>query len=132
MNTRRIIRIIEAAAVSAVLSLGGFPAASADAVAGAGFGPTAGVGGPGSYTGDSTSNNLCSAGHYSAADCAAASIGVGGPSSYTGASTANSRGGTASLGVGGVDSYTGQGTSGAAQNGTNATTRTVNYGPGHP
>jgi hypothetical protein len=126
------------AITSAVLSVGGTPAASADgAVAGAGFGPTAGVGGPTSYTGDSTSNNLCSepsgyAGHYPAADCAGASIGVGGPSSYTGASTANSRGGTASLGVGGVESYTGQGTSGAAQNGTNTTTRTVNYGPGHP
>ncbi|NTY60139.1 hypothetical protein [Mycolicibacterium sphagni] len=57
--------------------------------------------------------------------------GVGGPSSYTGAATVNSTGGTASLGVGDVSSYTGGGTPGIAQNGTNSTTRTVNFGPGH-
>ena len=130
----RIIRTIGVTVISAGLSLGGIPAAWADgesgAVTGAGFGPTVGVGDATSYTGDSTSNNLCS--EPPAADCSAASIGVGGPSSYTGSSTANSRSGTATLGVGGVDSYTGQGTTGAADNGTNTTTRTVNYGPGHP
>jgi len=57
-------------------------------------------------------------------------LGVGGPSSYTGGATANHPGGTATQGVGGVNSYTGQGTSGIADNGTNATTRTGNYGPG--
>ncbi len=38
---------------------------------------------------------------------------------------------TPTAGVGDVNSYTGQGTSGTAQNGTNATTRTGNFGPGH-
>lgn len=93
------------------------------AVTGAGFGPTLGVGDPSSYTGGSTSNNICSL------NCGA-TVGVGGPSSYTGGATVNNPGGTASLGVGDVNSYTGQGSAGTAQNGTNATTRTGNYGPG--
>ncbi len=122
-----------AAALFAVLALGSAPAAVADAhadgesgaVTGAGFGPSLGVGGPSSYTGGSTSNDLC---HQ---HCTGASVGVGGPSSYTGGATANHPGGLASQGVGDVSSYTGQGTSGAPNNGTNATTRTGNYGPGH-
>lgn len=64
-------------------------------------------------------------------NCAAASVGVGDASSYTGAATTNVPGGTASLGVGDISSYTGGGTPGIADNGTNSTTRTVNYGPGH-
>ncbi|MCX2932076.1 hypothetical protein ORI20_17510 [Mycobacterium sp. CVI_P3] len=116
------------------------PLASADddssgAVTGAGFGPTLGVGGPESYSGGSTSNSFCGdpwtvSGGSTANVCAGASLGVGGASSYTGGSTANNSFGTATLGVGGVESYTGQGTSGLAENGTNATTRTVNFGPG--
>lgn len=69
---------------------------------GAGFGPTLGVGDVSSYTHGSTSNSFCH-------QCASGTLGVGGPSSYTGG-----------------------GTPGTAQNGTNATTRTGNYGPGHP
>jgi hypothetical protein len=119
--------VIAAAALSAALAVGGSPVASAadgesGAVTGAGFGPTLGVGGPSSYTGGGSANHPGS-GH--------ATIGVGGPSSYTGGATANHPGGAATQGVGGVNSYTGQGTSGLAQNGTNATTRTGNYGPGH-
>ncbi|KAA0102585.1 hypothetical protein CIW47_24465 [Mycolicibacterium sp. P1-5] len=91
------------------------------AVSGAGFGPTLGVGGPSSYTGGGTANH----------PGGTATLGVGGPSSYTGGGTANHPGGTATQGVGGVNSYTGQATSGHPQNGTNATTRTGNYGPGH-
>ena len=96
------------------------------AVTGAGFGPTLGVGDALSYTGGSTSNSVC------LRSCAAATLGVGGPSSYTGGATVNNPGGTATLGVGDVNSYTGGGTPGTANNGTNATTRTQNYGPGHP
>lgn len=130
--------------LSATISLTGAPLASATpadgesgAVMGAGFGPSAGVGDVSSYTGGSTSNTLCGGalpdtGGAIAENCAGASVGVGWPSSYTGAATANSAGGTASLGVGDVSSYTGQGTPGTALNGTNSTTRTVNFGPGHP
>lgn len=143
MNGWQITRIGAVAAVSAVLSLGGLPAATAwadgesGAVTGAGFGPTLGVGDATSYTGGSTSNNLCGgplpySGGSITENCAGASIGVGDASSYTGAATVNSSGGTASLGVGDVNSYTGQGSPGIAQNGTNSTSRTVNYGPGHP
>jgi hypothetical protein len=107
-----------------------FPVAAAGgesgAVTGAGFGPTLGVGDVSSYTGGSTSNSFC---HQS---CASATIGVGGPSSHSGGASVNKPGGTATLGVGDVNSYTGGGTPGTAQNGTNATTRTGNYGPGHP
>ena len=102
------------------------PAGESGAVTGAGFGPTLGVGDASSYSGGSTSNSFC---HQR---CAAATIGVGGPSSYSGGATVNNPGGTATLGVGDVNSYTGGGTPGTAQNGTNATTRTGNYGPGHP
>ncbi|MGY4711440.1 hypothetical protein ACXDF8_18070 [Mycolicibacterium sp. CBM1] len=132
--------------LAALVTLGAAPLASATpmdpglgsgesgAVTGAGFGPSQGVGDASSYTGGGTSNNLCGAPSavtgINGENCAGASIGVGGPSSYTGAATANSTGGTASLGVGDVSSYTGQGTPGTADNGTNATTRTVNYGPG--
>ena len=143
MNRRRIISRVEVSAASAVISLGGFPVASAmadgesGAVTGAGFGPSLGVGDASSYTGGSTSNNLCGGpspytGGITTENCAGASVGVGGPSSDTGGATVNSPGGTASLGVGDVSSYTGGGTPGIAQNGTNSTTRTVNYGPGHP
>jgi hypothetical protein len=121
-----------AAAVFAALALSGAPIAAADAhghtdgesgaVTGAGFGPTLGVGGPSSYSGGGTANHPGSG---------SATLGVGGPSSYTGGATANHPGGTATQGVGDVNSYTGQGTSGAPNNGTNATTRTGNYGPGH-
>ncbi|BBY65467.1 hypothetical protein [Mycolicibacterium helvum] len=142
MNKRRIIWLGEVTAVSAALSLGGFPIATASAegesgaVPGAGFGPTLGVGHSSSYTGSSTSNNLCGGplphtGGFITQNCAGASIGVGDASSYTGAGTTNSPGGTASLGVGDVNSYTGGGSPGIADNGTNSTTRTVNYGPGH-
>jgi hypothetical protein len=143
MNTRRIVRTVGLAAGSVVISLVGLPQATAwadgesGAVTGAGFGPSAGVGDASSYTGGSTSNNLCSesptsAGAFPSNICASASVGVGGPSSYTGGATVNNPGGTASLGVGDVSSYTGGGTPGIADNGTNSTTRTVNYGPGHP
>lgn len=129
MNSRRIIRAVEVTALSAAISLSVSPVAVADgesgAVTGAGFGPTLGVGDPSSYTGGSTSNNMCSL------NCAA-TVGVGGPSSYTGGATVNNPDGTATLGVGDVSSYTGQGSPGTAQNGTNATTRTGNYGPGQP
>lgn len=119
-------------ALSAAFALCGSPVAVADshtggesgAVTGAGFGPSAGVGDASSYTGGSTSNSLC---HH---NCTGASVGVGGPSSYTGGATANHSGGMASQGVGDVSSYTGGATSGYADNGTNATTRTGNYGPG--
>ena len=142
MNKRQIVRLGEVTAVSAVLSFGGFPIATASAegesgaVTGAGFGPSAGVGDASSYTGGSTSNNVCGGpspytGGLTTENCAGASVGVGGPSSYTGAATVNSTGGTASLGVGDVSSYTGGGTPGTALNGTNSTTRTVNFGPGH-
>ncbi|KDE98518.1 hypothetical protein Y900_006080 [Mycolicibacterium aromaticivorans JS19b1 = JCM 16368] len=121
------------ATLFAAVALSGSPVAAAEdatggesgAIAGAGFGPSAGVGGPSSYTGGSTSNNLC---HQ---HCTGASVGVGGPSSYTGGATVNHPGGMASQGVGDVSSYTGHGTAGAPNNGTNATTRTGNYGPGH-
>ncbi|AQT81196.1 hypothetical protein B1R94_20965 [Mycolicibacterium litorale] len=130
-------------AASAVISLGGLPVATAwadgesGAVTGAGFGPTLGVGDASSYTGNSTSNDLCggplpNSGGSITENCAGASLGVGDASSYTGAATLNSSGGTASLGVGDVNSYTGQGSPGIAQNGTNSTSRTVNFGPGHP
>ncbi|BBX06581.1 hypothetical protein [Mycolicibacterium aichiense] len=134
IRRRRNILAAGSLMLFAAIAVTGTPVAAADAhaggesgaVTGAGFGPSAGVGGPSSYTGGSTSNNLC---HQ---HCTGASVGVGGPSSYTGGSTANNYpGGTASQGVGDVSSYTGQGTSGAPQNGTNATTRTGNYGPGH-
>lgn len=121
------IRRLTVGAAAAVAALGlSAPVASATegesgAVTGAGFGPTLGVGGPSSYTGGGTANH----------PGGSATIGVGGPSSYTGGATANHPGGTATQGVGGVNSYTGQGTSGTADNGTNATTRTGNYGPGH-
>ncbi|BBY65468.1 hypothetical protein [Mycolicibacterium helvum] len=119
-----------AVAVSSALALSGSPIAAATsgesgAVTGAGFGPTLGVGDASSYTGGSTSTHLC---HQ---NCTVATLGVGGPSSYTGGATVNHPGGTATHGVGDVNSYTGQGTSGAPRNGTNATTRTGNYGPGH-
>ncbi|WP_319431325.1 hypothetical protein [Mycobacterium sp. RTGN5] len=133
IHHRRNIRVVAAAALSAAIALIGSPVAAADspaggesgAVTGAGFGPTLGVGDASSYTGGSTSHGLC---HH---NCTAATLGVGGPSSYTGGATANHPGGTATQGVGDVNSYTGQGTSGSAHNGTNATTRTGNYGPGH-
>lgn len=143
MNNRRIISATTVLAAAVLMT--GSPAASATpadadgvesgAVTGAGFGPSLGVGGVNSYTGGSTSNTPCDSsspytGPYPASTCSGASVGVGGPSSYTGGATANNQGGTASLGVGGVNSYTGQGTPGTAQNGTNTTTRTVNYGPG--
>ena len=70
-------------------------------------------------------NNFCYA------TCGAATIGVGGPSSYTGGATSSNRGGTATWGVGDVNSYTGGATGGTTDNGTNATDRTDNYGPGH-
>lgn len=143
MNRNQIVQKGSVAAVAALLAFGGLPAAAAwadgesGAVTGAGFGPSLGVGDASSYTGGSTSNNLCGgplpySGGSITENCAGASVGVGGPSSYTGAATVNSSGGTASLGVGDVSSYTGQGSPGIAQNGTNATSRTVNYGPGHP
>mgnify|MGYP001806426303 CR=1 FL=1 len=121
-----------AAAVSAAIALSGAPLATADAseggesgaIAGAGFGPTLGVGDASSYTGGSTSNSLCQF------DCRDGTLGVGGPSSYTGGATANHPGGSATQGVGDANSYTGQATSGYPDNGTNATTRTGNYGPG--
>lgn len=138
--TARLVRVLGAAALSAAIALSVSPAALAaghktgagwtppvevesGAIAGAGGGPTLGVGGPGSYSGGSTSNGLCQR------NCGA-TIGVGGPSSYTGGSTANHPGGTATLGVGDVNSYTGGGTPGTTNNGTNSTTRTGNYGPG--
>lgn len=131
------------AAASAAISLGGLSSATAwadgesGAVTGAGFGPTAGVGDASSYTGGSTSNSACSdssqyAGAFPANICAGATIGVGDASSYTGGATVNNPGGTATLGVGDVNSYTGGGIPGIAQNGTNSTTRTVNFGPGQP
>ena len=107
---------IAAAAFSATIALSGSPIAAAQ--------PTAGVGDASSYTGGGTST-ACQ--H----NCGGATVGVGGPSSYTGGATANHPGGTATQGVRGVNSYTVGGTSGAADNGTNATTRTGNYGPGH-
>lgn len=67
-----------------------------------------------------------------AEDCRGATVGVGGADSYTGGSTVNHPGGTATLGVGGVNSYTGGGNPGAAQNGTNSTDRTLNYGGTRP
>ncbi|MCV7177549.1 hypothetical protein [Mycolicibacterium sphagni] len=112
-----------AAALSAAIALSGSPVAVASGH-NDGFGPTLGVGDASSYTGGSTSTSFC---HQ---NCDA-TLGVGGPSSYTGGASVNHPGGTATQGVGDVNSYTGQGTSGAAQNGTNATTRTGNYGPGH-
>ena len=129
--TRNLIGTVAVAAAAAVI---GAPAAVADnhaggesgAVTGAGFGPTLGVGDASSYTGGSTSTGLCA--HH----CPAATLGVGGPSSYSGGATANHPGGTATQGVGDVNSYTGQATSGAPDNGTHPTTRTGNYGPGHP
>jgi len=116
--------------VSGAIALGGCPIAAASdgesgAVTGAGFGPTLGVGDASSYTGGGTSHGGC---HH---NCAAATLGVGGPSSYTGGATANHPGSVATQGVGDVNSYTGQGTSGSPQNGTNATDRTGNFGPGH-
>ncbi len=143
MNGWQIARRGAVATASAVISLGGLSGATAwadgesGAVTGAGFGPTVGVGDASSYTGGSTSNNLCGGpvpytGGSITENCAGASVGVGGPSSYTGAATVNSSGGTASLGVGDVGSYTGQGSPGIAQNGTNSTSRTVNFGPGYP
>ena len=143
MNKKQIIHVCEMTAVTVVLAAGGFPAATAwadgesGAVTGAGFGPTLGVGDASSYTGNSTSNSVCGGplpytGGAVTENCASATIGVGGASSYTGAGTNNSAGGTASLGVGDVNSYTGGGSPGIADNGTNATTRTVNFGPGHP
>ncbi|MGY4711441.1 hypothetical protein ACXDF8_18075 [Mycolicibacterium sp. CBM1] len=126
----RSILTAGAAALFAAITLSGSPVAAADthgesgAVTGAGGGPSLGVGGPSSYTGGSTSNNLCHT------HCSGATVGVGGPSSYTGGATANHPGGTASQGVGDVSSYTGGGIPGIADNGTNATTRTGNYGPG--
>lgn len=146
MNNKQIILATQVAFSAAVILLTGSPVASAvpdlmpadgesGAVTGAGAGPTLGVGGTSSYTGGSTSTGFCGdpstyTGTSTAAICSGASVGVGGPSSYTGGSTANNPHNTASLGVGGVDSYTGQGTAGATLNGTNTTTRTVNYGPG--
>ena len=132
IRRRRRILTVGSLGLFAAIALNGTPVAAASehsggesgAVTGAGFGPTLGVGGPSSYTGGSTSNNLC---HL---HCTGATLGVGGPSSYTGGATANHPGGTATQGVGDVNSYTGQGTSGIADNGTNATTRTGNYGPG--
>ena len=143
MNKRRIISRVGVAAASAVAALGGFPVASAmadgesGAVTGAGFGPSLGVGDASSYTGGSTSNNVCGGplpyiGGSITENCASASLGVGDASSYTGDATVNSPGGTASLGVGDVSSYTGRGTPGTAENGTNSTTRTVNFGPDNP
>ena len=126
----RGVLTVGSVALFAAIAMTASPVALADtggesgAVTGAGFGPSAGVGGPSSYTGGSTSNDLC---HQ---HCTGASVGVGGPSSYTGGATANHPGGFASQGVGDVSSYTGQGTSGHAENGTNATTRTGNSGPG--
>lgn len=142
MNKRQIIRMGGAVVVSGAISLVGFPLATAaaegesGAVTGAGFGPSAGVGDASSYTGGSTSNTVCGGpmpytDGITNQNCAAASVGVGDASSYTGAATTNVPGGTASLGVGDVSSYTGGGTPGIADNGTNATTRTGNYGPGH-
>ena len=137
MNTKQIIRTIKLVAVAAAFAVSVSPAAAAapgwtppaphdtGAVTGAGGGPTLGVGGPSSYSGDSTSNRLCQW------ECGA-TVGVGGPSSYTGGSTVNDPGGTATLGVGNVNSYTGYGTAGTAENGTNPTDRTGNYGPGSP
>ncbi len=127
----------------ATISLGVVPSATAwadgesGAVTGAGFGPTAGVGDATSYTGGSTSNSPCGesspyAGAFPSTTCAGASLGVGDASSYTGGASVSNPGGTASLGVGDVNSYTGGGTPGVADNGTNSTTRTVNFGPGHP
>ncbi|PND57113.1 hypothetical protein CRM90_13265 [Mycobacterium sp. ENV421] len=132
IRRRRNLQLVGCVTLFAATALSGSPVAAAEdptggesgAIAGAGFGPSAGVGGPSSYTGGSTSNDLC---HQ---HCTGASVGVGGPSSYTGGATANHPGGFASQGVGDVSSYTGQGTSGHAENGTNATTRTGNYGPG--
>ncbi|GAY17992.1 hypothetical protein [Mycobacterium sp. shizuoka-1] len=143
MNVKQIARIGATAAVSAALSFGISPVATAwadgesGAVTGAGFGPTLGVGDASSYTGNSTSNTVCGGpmpytGGAISQNCAAGTLGVGDASSYTGAGTTNSAGGTASLGVGDVNSYTGGGTPGIADNGTNSTTRTVNFGPGHP
>jgi hypothetical protein len=109
-------RLTVAAALSAAVTLGFSPVAAAE--------PTAGVGDASSYTGGSTSS-VCQ--H----NCTSATLGVGGPSSYSGGASANHPGGSATQGVGGVNSYTGDATSGTAHNGTNATTRTGNYGPGH-
>jgi hypothetical protein len=126
----RDIRTVSAVALSAAFAVSASPVAAAGgesgAVTGAGFGPTLGVGDLSSYTRGSTSKSFC---HQS---CASATIAVGGPSSYSGGASVNNPGGTATLGVGDVNSYTGGGTPGTAQNGTNATTRTGNYGPGHP
>lgn len=127
IRRRRNTLAIGSATLFAAIAFGGAPIAAASdgesgAVTGAGFGPTLGVGGPSSYSGGGTANHPGSG---------SATLGVGGPSSYTGGATANHPGGTATQGVGDVNSYTGQGTSGAPNNGTNATTRTGNYGPGH-
>ena len=146
MNKKQTIFSAQVLACVALLSLGGLPVASASpdwrpadgesgAVTGAGFGPSLGVGGTSSYTGGSTSNGFCGepstyTGSSNTAICSGASVGVGGPTSYTGGSTANNPKNTASLGVGDVNSYTAQGTAGTTLNGTNTTTRTVNYGPG--
>ena len=143
MNAKQTIRSCSLAAVSAVIALGVVPSATAwadgesGAVTGAGFGPTAGVGDASSYTGASTSSGPCSgsspyAGAFPSTTCAGATVGVGDASSYTGGASVANPGGTASLGVGDVNSYTGGGTPGVADNGTNSTTRTVNFGPGHP
>ena len=137
MDGRRTVRMAVVAAASVAIGLSVSPTSAAapgwtpevpgdsGAVTGAGFGPTLGVGDPSSYTGGSTSNNFCYA------TCGAATIGVGGPSSYTGGATSSNRGGTATWGVGDVNSYTGGATGGTTDNGTNATDRTDNYGPGH-
>lgn len=137
MNERRIFLAVGVGAFSAVMSVAGSPAtpAGADPSDTTGdTGSTLGVGGPASYTGGSTANNVCEtapgAGYTS--DCWGATVGVGGPDSYTGAATANNEGGTATVGVGGVNSYTGGGNPGAPQNGTNTTDRTLNYGGSRP
>lgn len=133
MNKRETTQMRAALAASAVILVGGLGVATAaaegesGAVPGAGAGPTLGVGDASSYTGNSTSNSLCGG----PVPCAA-TLGVGDASSYTGAATSNSAGGSATQGVGDVNSYTGHATSGSPHNGTNSTTRTGNYGPGHP
>lgn len=112
----RTRRLAAAAALPAAIALTGSPVAAAT--------PTTGVGDASSYTGGSTST-VCQ--H----NCGSATVGVGEPSSYNAGATANHPGATATQGVGGVNSYTGGATSGYANNGTNATTRTGNYGPGY-
>ena len=110
MNGRRTVRMAVVAAASVTIGLSVSPTAAAAP----GWTPEV-PGDSGAVTGAGFGPTL----------------GVGDPSSYTGGATSSNRGGTATWGVGDVNSYTGGATGGTTDNGTNATDRTDNYGPGH-